>query len=444
MDRTREPKRSCGECVVWWALAAAMAAAVGPAGAADGVIASREPDWPQWRGPRRDGICDEKGLLPRWPAAGPKLLWKVTGLGRGWSSPIVCRGTLYITGDVGTTLRIFAFSLDGKPRWEAVNGQAWRRSYAGARACCLYDAGRLYHMNAHGRVACLDPNSGKEIWSVDTLERFQAKPLRWGHSECLLADGDKIIVTPGGRKAMMAALDKTTGQTVWSSGPLGNDDASYASPILFRHAGRRHLVTCSSQQAFGVDADTGKIQWGKPRPTRFQAIATTPLYHDGHVLVGSPDGRLSELFRLIVEEDATRVEPVWLSEMEEMSGAFVHLDGRLYGSGYRQVRGWRCLDFRSGKVLYQKEDLDRGAHVLAEGLLYCVSQEGEVALLKPGESAFEMVGRFRLVEGRVRDCWAHPVIHHGRLYLRYHDALWCFDVRAEGKGKPAERPAARP
>jgi len=418
--------------------AAAAGAAAGEAqraaAHADGVIASREPGWPQWRGPRRDGICDEKGLLERWPEGGPKLLWKYDGLGRGWSSPIVTRGALYITGDSARQRQchIFAFDLDGKLKWRVANGQAWLRSHRGARACCLFDGGRLYHMNAHGRAACLDAETGKEIWAVNVLRRFEGKAITWGMSECLLADGPRLIVTPGGRKALMAALDKTTGKTVWASEPLGTDNASYASPILFRYRGRRHLVNCSSRHAFGADADTGKLQWSHPRPTRYQAIATTPLYHDGRVLVASPDGKSAELFRLIVGSDGTRAEQAWQSPMMDMSGCFSLVDGRVYGSGYhRTFPGWACLDFQTGKVLYREKDLERGSHVWADGLLYCVSQGGEAVLLAPTPGGFEQRGRFRPVRRRCRDFWAHPVIHNARLYLRYHDTLWCHDIRGQ-------------
>ena len=405
--------------------------AAAPAAPAEGLVASREPDWPQWRGPRRDGTCTETGLLPRWPDRGPKLLWKVTGLGRGWSCPIICRGVLYITGDVGERLVIYAYGLDGKLKWRTANGKAWKRSYPGARACCLLDGGRLYHMNAHGRVACMDPNGGEEIWSVDVLDRFGGRNITWGLSECLLADGAKLIVTPGGRKAMMAALDKKTGRTVWATGPLGKETASYASPILFRYGGRRHLVSCSSSQAFGVDAEAGKIQWQRPRPTRWKAIATTPLYHDGRVLVASPDGRSAELFRLVVAGERTRVEVAWQSPMMDMSGCFTLVGGRLYGSGYhRTFPGWACVDFRTGKVLYRLRELPRGGHLWADGLLYCVSQGGEAVLLAPTSGGFEQRGRFRPVARKCRDFWAHPVIHAGRLYLRHHDTLWCYDVKA--------------
>jgi len=399
----------------------------------DGLVASPEPGWPQWRGPRRDGVCREKGLRQTWPAGGCKLLWKLDGLGRGWSSPVIARGRLYITGDVAAERRlmIHAVDLTGRRRWRVANGRAWTGSFRGARASCLFDADRLYHMNAHGRVACLDAATGTERWAVNVLERFAGKTIRWGLAECLLADGPRLIVTPGGRKAMMAALDKANGRTVWASEPLGKDNASYASPILFRYGGRRHVVNCSSRHAFGVDADSGKLQWTTPRPTRWEAIATTPLYHAGSVLVAGPEDRGAERFRLVVEGDRTRIERLWLSPMMDMSGCFTLVEGRLFGSGYRRTyRGWACLDFATGKVLYRWKDLARGAHIWADGRLVCVSQAGEVLLLAPRADRFEPCGRFRPGPRKCNDFWAHPVIHDGRLYLRYHDTLWCYDVRA--------------
>ena len=230
----------------------------------DGLIASAEPDWPQWRGPRRDGISDEKGLLPAWPEHGPRLVWKIGNLGRGWSSPIIVRDRLYITGDVGDDLVIYAFDLGGKPQWQTKNGESWTGSYPGARACCVYSEGKLYHMNAHGRVACLMPPRERNFGRVDVQQRFHASEPTWAFSECLLVDGPRLIVTPGSGKALMAALDKQNGRTLWTTGPLGEDRATYSAPLLFRYGGRRTVANCSSAHGFGVDADTGKLLWTVP------------------------------------------------------------------------------------------------------------------------------------------------------------------------------------
>jgi len=424
--------------------AGAIAAEALPTKSVAGLAVSPEEDWPQWRGPRRDGICNETGLLKAWPAAGPKVLWTATRLGKGWSSPIIGGGLLYITGDVGNDVWISAYRLDGTLAWKVRNGQAWLGSYQGARACCALSEGKLYHMNAHGRVVCLDAATGKSVWAVETFKRFDAKKTRWGHSECLLVDGSRLIVSPGGRKAAMAALDKATGATVWASEPIGNDNASYASPILFEYGGLRHLVNFSSTHAFGVNADTGKILWTTPRTTRYQVIASQAVYRDGTVFLTSCDRSadpktavpVGEQFRLTVTGSSVKIAQVWTSKLNTLSGGVVQVDGRLYGAGYKNRDGWLCLDAKTGKTLYSKGDLDSGALLYADGLLYCLSEGGEMALLKPTDTAFETKGRFTLVSvglvtKRVRDAWAHPVIHAGRLYLRYHGTLWCFDIAAK-------------
>lgn len=395
------------------------------------LVASKEPGWPQWRGPRRDGISDEKGLLQTWPEGGPKLLWKIAGLGRGWSSPIVTGGSIYITGDVGEDLIIFAFDLEGKPRWKAVNGRAWTGQYPGARGACVYDEGYLYHLNAHGRVACLDARTGRETWAVNVLERFDGAGILWGLSECLLVDGPRVIVTPGGKKGAMAALDKKTGETLWASDPIEGNTAGYGSPILFELGGRRHLVSCSSKHVFGVDADTGRNLWKRPRPSEYIALCFTPLLCGDGVYVTTPGKNGGTLYRLGVQDGPPKVEAVWDAPLDTLQGGTVLVDGFLYGSGYKGFKGWAALELATGKPLHTNRDLASGSVIHADGRLYCLSERGEMALLKPAPDAFEFAGRFPLVAERTSEVWAHPVLCDGRLYIRHHDSLSCYDVRAK-------------
>lgn len=394
------------------------------------LIASGEPGWPQWRGPRRDGISPQTGLLQSWPAGGPPLAWKIGDLGRGWSSPIVTRGMIYITGDVGDDLCIVALSLDGTPKWKTTNGRAWTGQYPGARASCVYAEGALYHLNAHGRVVSLDAATGRENWAVDILARFDGAPILWGLSECLLVDGARLIVTPGGRKGMMAALDAKTGKTIWTSEPIEKNDAGYGSPILFELDGRRQIVNYSSRHAFGVDADTGRLLWKQPRPSEYIALCFTPVFCGDSVFVTTPGKNGSTLYRLAAGAGEVHAETVWDHPLDTLQGGAVLVDGMLYGAGYEGFKGWAAVDVATGKTRFTTRELPTGSVIYADSRLYCLSERGEMALIKPTTSAFEVVGRFTRVEERKQDVWAQPVICDGRLYLRYHETLTCHDLRA--------------
>ncbi len=400
-----------------------------PETGADGPLASAEPDWPQWSGPQRNGISAEQGLLTKWPDGGPKLVWKIGNLGRGWSSPIIVRDRLYITGDVDDNLVIFAFDLGGKRLWKTPNGRSWTGSYAGARACCAYSAGRLYHMNAHGRVACLEAETGKELWAVDVLERFQAQNITWAMSECLLVDGPRVIVTPAGEKALMAALDKQNGRTVWTTEPLPTDRASHSSPLLFHHAGRRIVANCTSAHGFAVDADTGRLLWTVPLRSPYGVNVATPVYGAGRIFYVTPYV-YGTCYQVQSGENGLQVEKAWDTTLDTCTGTVLLVDGLLYGSGYKKHKSWLCLDWKSGETRYEWKGLTTGAAVYAQGRLYCLAEDGQAALLRPTPDGFQIDGQFRLLPRSAGDAWAHPVLLHGRLYLRYHDALWCYNVRS--------------
>jgi outer membrane protein assembly factor BamB len=399
--------------------------------ASDGLIASPEPDWPQWRGPRRDGISEEKGLLRSWPEDGPELLWKVDGLGTGWSAPIVVGDRLYLTGDVGDDLVVFAFHTDGTLAWRANNGKAWKGSFPGARASCALSEARLYHLNAHGRLACLEADSGTEVWADDILQRFSARNITWALSECLLIDGPRLIVTPGGNKALVAALDKRNGRTVWTTNPLGADRTSHCSPILFRHAGRRLIANCSSAHGFGVDADSGELLWTVPLKNQYGVNVATPVYGQGMVFYVTPYAEEGRLYELRGDPGGISARQLWKSPLDTVTGSAVLVGDTLFAAGYRKSKWWFGIDWQTGRTKSELKDLTTGAAIYADQRLYVLDERGNVGLLKPGASGLEVVGRFRLLTDRVRDAWAHPVLSDGRLYLRYHDRLWCYHINPQ-------------
>jgi outer membrane protein assembly factor BamB len=433
--------RRVGSADAWVGIAAAvlLAAIIGPASAsypvagdadpaADGLIASPEPGWPQWRGPRRDGHSTETDLLPRWPEGGPKLVWKIDGLGTGWSSPIVVAGRIYITGDVDGQLVLFAFDRDGKPIWRTTSGASWDGPYPGARAACTFSEGNLYHLNAHGRLVCLEAATGEELWSTNILQRFAAKNITWALSECVLVDGPRVLVTPGGREALIAALDKTTGKTVWATPPPSDDPTSHSSPILLRLGGRRVIANSSAAHGFGVDADTGRLLWTVPQKNRFGTNVSTPVYGDGRIYYVTPYAELGRQYRLRADAEGIAAEHVWTCPLETVTGGSVLVGDVLYSSFYRNPKSWLAVDWRTGATKHELTEFTSGAAIWADGRLYVLDESGAVGLIEPAADGLDVVGRFRLFERRERDAWTHPVLCDGRLYLRYHDTLWCYDV----------------
>ncbi len=413
------------------------------------IVPSPESGWPQWKGVRRDGRSGETNLLSSWPAGGPPLLWKAGDIGRGYSAPIITGGRVYITGERGDELRVFALDFDGRSVWESGNGRSWKGQYPGARASCTFSAGRLYHLNAHGRLACLDASDGREVWAVDVLDRFGGKNITWALSENVLVDGERVIVTAGGNSALIAALDKRTGATVWASEPLTlgpsddpamqrlaeptgeADQASYGSPILVEYDGRRLIVGCSMRHMFAVDADNGLLVWTWPLPTRYLVISATPLVVGDSVFVTAPDTDAGGLFRLKPLGDGQQVERVWGTEFDTCHGGWAIVGDMIFGAWHRAGKGWAAIDTETGAVRWRWKDMAKGSVIWAADRLYCLAEDGEMALLKAGTDGVDVRGRFRLVQERVNDAWTHPVILRGRLYIRYHDDLFCYDVRGQ-------------
>jgi outer membrane protein assembly factor BamB len=296
-------------------------------------------------------------------------------------------------------------------------------------------------------VGCYDASSGREIWAVDLKERFGSRNITWATSECVLVDGSRVIVTAGGAKALMAALDLKNGDTVWTTPPLilgpsiapsqervsdpsgEADPPGYSSPILFELGGRRMIAGVSQRHVFGVGADTGQLLWTRPLRTRHFVVAMTPLLVGDSVFMTAPHTDDARLYRLLASANGVTTEEVWSTKLDTCHGGVILLRDALYGSWYGK-KGWACVDAKTGAVRYESNALAKGSVLYADNRLYVLSEEGEMALLEPTESAFEFRGRFRFVSERKTDAWTHPVILDGRLYLRHQDTLSCYDIRA--------------
>lgn len=403
---------------------------------AEGPVASREKGWPQWRGPRRDGISVETGLLKRWPEAGPSQMWRVDGVGRGWSSPIIVDGLIYVTGDKDGEVFVQCLEGDGRVRWSVSNGGAWTKNYAGSRSSCVYSEGLIYHMNAHGRVAAFDARTGVERWSLaSVLDAFGAKNITWGMTDCLLVDGDRLFVAPVGTEGGVVALDKRDGRVLWRGEAMDGDRAAYSSLALVEMGSRKVLLGTTSHHGIGVDAESGKVLWKVPVRNNWGATCCAPVYEGGMVFYAAPDGAPGTAYRVRLEGTSATTEVVWRCDVDPLTGAGIVRNGVLYTNGCKKSLALHALDWRTGESRYEIQISSptnqhaTGALLWAEDRLYGMFENGVVALLRPTRERFEVDGRFQLTQVTGSDAWAHPVLLDGRLYLRYHDSLWCFDVR---------------
>ena len=413
------------------ALLAALVSGAAPIRAEEPAKA-KQPYWPEFRGPRRDSISLETGLLKKWPPEGPRLIWKYSDCGKGFSGVSIAEGKIFSAGDFGNREMLFALGLDGKLLWKSPNGSSWRRpSPAGSRTTPTYADGVLYHMNPTGRVAAYHAKKGKEIWAVELKKRFDAKFGIWSLAENLIVDGDKVLCLPGGAKALAAALDKKTGKTIWTTTGL-TDPAAYCTPVLATHKGVRQMITMTAKSVIGVDVTTGKLLWTYPYRMGFPQHATPPVYHDGHVFVAC--GHFTGGTLLRINPDSSGVTRVWhMRKFDNCHGGVILLDGRLYGSGCRVAgKGFHCVDFLTGKMIGTNDEVGKASILYADGMLYGLNHKGPMYLMEVTADGVKVVSRFDMPGKRKVNIYlAHPVICAGRLYLREGNNLYAHDIRAK-------------
>jgi outer membrane protein assembly factor BamB len=384
--------------------------------------------WPQFHGPQRDNISDETGLLAQWPDDGPRLLWTGDGIGFGYASVSVAHGLICTAGNIDDTTVISALDGDGRVVWQVKCGKAWDKQYPGTRGTPTIDGDRLYYQSPSGEVVCLDAKTGTRHWGLNTLEKFAGKNIQWGLCESLLIDGDHVICCPGGETTAVVALDKLTGKTVWKS-PSAGELAGYASPSLGEWQGLRMIFTTTAKGIIAVNADNGDLLWKVKHETPFDENVQMPIFHDGEVFV-STQVTGSVKLRIDVQGDKTTVQEVWRSkDLDNHHGGVLLLNGFLYGSADRSNnKKWICLEWKTGEMMYAERGVGKGALTYADGMLYCLSENGTMGLVKPTPTAYEIISKFKIPKGPEGRSWAHPVVCGGSLYIRHGDRLYAYLV----------------
>jgi outer membrane protein assembly factor BamB len=422
-------------------------------------------DWPQWQGPDRNAISKERGLLQEWPKEGPPLAWKVKGLGGGYSAPSIAAGRIFGMSNRGDDEVVWALSeADGKTLWVTRLGPAVRQGRPQGRegpGCTpTVDGERLYVLGLGGDLACLKVQDGKIVWQRSLTQDFGGSAPTWSYRESPLVDGAKVICTPDGPDATLAALDKLTGKTIWKSkvpggagggargpggfgrgrGGFGGSGAGYASAIAFDFEGQREYVQLTGKALVGVAASDGKFLWRYDRPANRMGInCSTPLYQDGLVFAASAYGAGGGLVKLSKDaKGGVKAEEVYSTpKMQNHHGGMILLDGCLYGANGGNEGGYLiCLDFKTGKVLWDERAsgqrrAPKGSVILADGRLYYRTENGTMLLIEPNPKEYIERGRFQQPDQSNAPAWAHPVIANGKLYLRDQDVLLCYDVKAK-------------
>ncbi len=379
----------------------------------------------EWRGPQRDGFYPNEKLLKKWPAEGPKLLWSFEGLGGGYSSAAVTKDRIYITGMVDTTGYLYALDLQGNLLWKSAYGPEWTISHEGVRTTPIVSGDLIYFMSAFAEIFCFD-TKGKKVWSLDLMDKFEARNIKWGFTESLLVEGDRVFCTPGSEDVMFMALNKFSGEVIWKI--KGNGEMSaYCSPRIVKHGIRRIILTMTEGSVVGIDADSGEFLWQAEHKTKNGCNPNTPLYKDGYVCTSSGYGTTgTQMFKL--SADGRKISKVWINEAPDVHfGGLLLVNGYIYGSGHKK-KGWHCLDWTSGKLQFTSKEIGgKGNLIYADGMIYCYSEKGDAAIVKPNPQKFDVVSSFKIEKGSGPH-WAHLVIKDGRLYVRHGDTLMAYDI----------------
>ncbi len=393
-------------------------------------------DVPRFRGPQADGIYAETGLLQTWPEGGPRLKWRLDGLGETYASMTVVDGRIYTTGLADGRGSVFALSTGGEVLWRQDYGEEFDgRGYPGTRNTPTVYRGKLFLLSSLGKAVSLDAMTGAIRWERDLLGDFGGENTYFGMAEQPLIVDGQVIYTPGGADASLAAFDPDTGETLWTTTGL-SENAAYCSARLFETGGHRQIVTAVATKLAGVDPGSGEVLWTHPVEVEYNIQANSPAFIGDRIYLSHGYGQGGRLVQLAA--DGRSVEEKWTEpDIDVHHGGMVVLDGRIYGAADNGT--WAILDAESGEIVASARRRGKGSIVYADGRLYGYTEKGEVLLVDPDPESFEVVGSFEITEGDGNH-WSHPVVANGTLYVRHGDVLMAYDVRDPAKVRAAFPP----
>lgn len=386
------------------------------------VMAQAGANWPQWRGPNRDGVSKETGLLKQWPENGPPLVWKASGAGRGYSSFSIANGRLYTMGLRGDREFVVAFDIaNGKEAWATPHGGAFRNDRGdGPRGTPTVDGDRVYALGGNGDLSAIEAKTGKIIWSKNVLKEFGGSNIQWGISESPLVLGNKVLVNAGGPNASIVALNKDNGSVIWKS---QSDEAGYSSAIPLQVNGGTQVVFFTGQRAVGLDVNDGKLLWDYGKPSNRTANVATPIARGNRVFISSDYGTGGGVVE--IKPDGKAQEIYFTKDMRNHHSSSILVGDYLYGFSSAMLT---AMKFDTGEIAWRDRSVGKGSLVFADGHLYAFSENGVVGLVEATPEGYREKGRFKIQQESL-PTWAHPVVAGGRLYLRDQDTIYAYDVK---------------
>jgi outer membrane protein assembly factor BamB len=386
------------------------------------VMGQAGANWPQWRGPNRDGVSKETGLLKQWPENGPPLVWKASGAGRGYSSFAVANGRLYTMGLRGDREVLVAFDIaNGKEAWATPHGGAFRNDQGdGPRGTPTVDGDRVYALGGNGDLSAIDAKTGKLIWSKNVLKEVGGSNITWGISESPLVLGNKVLVNAGANNASIVALNKENGAVIWKS---QSDEAGYSSAIPLQVNGGTQVVFFTGARAVGLDVNDGKLLWEYRKPSNRTANVATPIARGNRVFISSDYGTGGGVVE--IKPDNTAQEIYFTKDMRNHHSSSILVGDYLYGFSSAILT---AMKFDTGEIAWRDRSVGKGSLVFADGHLYAFSENGVVGLIEATPEGYREKGRFKIQQESL-PTWAHPVVAGGRLYLRDQDTIYAYDVK---------------
>lgn len=396
----------------------------------------------QWRGIHRDGIYYEENLLDKWPEGGPELLWYNDSIPTGYSQPTIGEELIYLTGLVDTIDYLIALDKKGLEQWRTPIGRAWTESFSDSRSTPTLANGKLYVQSGYCYVGCYDAKTGKEIWNIDAFTKFEGKTGIWGYSESLLVVDDKVLVTVGGHKTTVIALNANTGEIIWESKTL-NDTTGYSSPILIEENNKKIAINVLANNVFGVDVSNGEILfshnysevdddrafalWNSAGASRINT--NNPVYFNKEIYVTSGYNHSGVKYKL--SDDLSELSVVWTDSVLDVHfGGVVLVDGYIYGSNWinNGNGNWCCINWETGEAMYEHKWNNKGNIIYADSMLYLYDEKrGYIGLVKPNPEKFEVISSFRVPHGKGPH-WGHLNIINGVLYVRHGTALMAYNI----------------